>query len=79
MFTWPKLFVFLNWKDLKILVLKVFLDFFFQDKCSITFKEIETTKSKTSIYHAKITQLNKDLEEKQKEKNVFDHTLDCLK
>ncbi|XP_024613713.1 coiled-coil domain-containing protein 178 [Neophocaena asiaeorientalis asiaeorientalis] len=50
-----------------------------EDKCSITFKEIETTKSKTSIYHAKITQLNKDLEEKQKEKNVFDHTLDCLK
>uniref|UniRef100_A0A8C6AT72 Coiled-coil domain containing 178 n=1 Tax=Monodon monoceros TaxID=40151 RepID=A0A8C6AT72_MONMO len=50
-----------------------------EDKCSITFKEIETTKSKTSIYHAKINQLNKDLEEKQKEKNVFDHTLDCLK
>ncbi|XP_059883758.1 coiled-coil domain-containing protein 178 [Delphinus delphis] len=50
-----------------------------EDKCSITFKEIETTKSKTSIYHAKINQLNKDLEEKQKEKNVLDHTLDCLK
>ncbi|XP_067557475.1 coiled-coil domain-containing protein 178 [Pseudorca crassidens] len=50
-----------------------------EDKCSITFKEIETTKSKTSIYHAKINQLNKDLEEKKKEKNVFDHTLDCLK
>uniref|UniRef100_A0A8C0I3E6 Coiled-coil domain containing 178 n=1 Tax=Balaenoptera musculus TaxID=9771 RepID=A0A8C0I3E6_BALMU len=49
------------------------------DKCSITFKEIETTKRKTIIYHAKINQLNKDLEEKQKEKNVFDHKLDCLK
>ncbi|XP_036730191.1 coiled-coil domain-containing protein 178 [Balaenoptera musculus] len=50
-----------------------------EDKCSITFKEIETTKRKTIIYHAKINQLNKDLEEKQKEKNVFDHKLDCLK
>lgn len=43
------------------------------------FKELETTKSKTIIYHAKINQLNKDLEEKQKEKIVFDRTLDRLK
>ncbi|XP_057554187.1 coiled-coil domain-containing protein 178 [Hippopotamus amphibius kiboko] len=50
-----------------------------EDKRSMIFKEIETTRSKTVIYHAKINQLNKDLEEKQKEKKVFDHTLNYLK
>uniref|UniRef100_A0A8C3X1G5 Coiled-coil domain containing 178 n=1 Tax=Catagonus wagneri TaxID=51154 RepID=A0A8C3X1G5_9CETA len=49
------------------------------EKRSVIFKELETTKSKTVIYHAKINKLNKDLEEKQKEKIIFDRTLDCLK
>uniref|UniRef100_A0A8C3YM87 Coiled-coil domain containing 178 n=1 Tax=Catagonus wagneri TaxID=51154 RepID=A0A8C3YM87_9CETA len=50
-----------------------------EEKRSVIFKELETTKSKTVIYHAKINKLNKDLEEKQKEKIIFDRTLDCLK
>lgn len=43
------------------------------------FKEIKTTKSKTVIYHAKIDQLNKDLKEKEKEKNILAQTLEQLK
>ncbi|CAD7674909.1 unnamed protein product [Nyctereutes procyonoides] len=46
------------------------------EKCSIIFKEIETTKSKTMIYHAKIVQLNKNLKEKEKEKDIFAQTLE---
>uniref|UniRef100_F1MFC7 Coiled-coil domain containing 178 n=2 Tax=Bos TaxID=9903 RepID=F1MFC7_BOVIN len=48
------------------------------DKRSQIFKEIETTKSKTIVYHSKIIQLNKNLEQKEKEKIAFDHTLDYL-
>uniref|UniRef100_A0A8C6D8K7 Coiled-coil domain containing 178 n=1 Tax=Moschus moschiferus TaxID=68415 RepID=A0A8C6D8K7_MOSMO len=48
------------------------------DKCSQIFKAIETTRSKTVVYHSKIIQLNKNLEEKEKEKVAFDHTLDYL-
>lgn len=43
------------------------------------FREIETTKSKTSIYQAKISQLNKELQEKEKEKENFDQILDSLR
>ncbi|CAK7310753.1 Coiled-coil domain-containing protein 178 [Vulpes lagopus] len=49
------------------------------EKRSIIFKEIETTKSKTMIYHAKIVQLNKNLKEKEKEKDIFAQTLESLK
>ncbi|MXQ79855.1 hypothetical protein E5288_WYG006983 [Bos mutus] len=49
-----------------------------EDKRSQIFKEIETTKSKTIVYHSKIIQLNKNLEQKEKEKIAFDHTLDYL-
>uniref|UniRef100_A0A8C8WSI5 Coiled-coil domain containing 178 n=1 Tax=Panthera leo TaxID=9689 RepID=A0A8C8WSI5_PANLE len=49
------------------------------EKRSMIFKEIKTTKSKTVIYHAKIDQLNKDLEEKEKEKNILAQTLEQLK
>ncbi|XP_070308901.1 coiled-coil domain-containing protein 178 isoform X3 [Odocoileus virginianus] len=49
-----------------------------EDKRSQIFKEIETTKSKTVIYHSKIIQLNKNLEQKEKEKAAFDQTLDYL-
>nr|XP_036860625.1 coiled-coil domain-containing protein 178 [Manis javanica] len=48
-------------------------------KCSIIFKELEDTKSKTITYHTKINQLNKDLEEQQKEKKMFDQILENLK
>ncbi|KAM9677249.1 coiled-coil domain-containing protein 178 [Dama dama] len=48
------------------------------DKRSQIFREIETTKSKTVIYHSKIIQLNKNLEQKEKEKAAFDQTLDYL-
>ncbi|KAI5279131.1 hypothetical protein MUG91_G127n11 [Manis pentadactyla] len=47
-------------------------------KCSIIFKELEDTKSKTITYHTKINQLNKDLEEQQKEKKMFDQILENL-
>ncbi|XP_042818600.1 coiled-coil domain-containing protein 178 isoform X1 [Panthera tigris] len=50
-----------------------------EEKRSMIFKEIKTTKSKTVIYHAKIDQLNKDLEEKEKEKNILAQTLEQLK
>ncbi|KAG5195596.1 hypothetical protein JEQ12_011891 [Ovis aries] len=50
-----------------------------EDKRSQIFKEIETAKSKTTVYHSKIIQLNKNLEQKEKEKIAFDHTLDYLK
>ncbi|KAB0357838.1 hypothetical protein FD754_001994, partial [Muntiacus muntjak] len=49
-----------------------------EDKRSQIFREIETTKSKTVIYHSKIIQLNKNLEQKEKEKAAFDQTLDYL-
>ncbi|KAF4024948.1 hypothetical protein G4228_016870 [Cervus hanglu yarkandensis] len=49
-----------------------------EDKCSHIFREIETTKSKTVIYHSKIIQLDKNLEQKEKEKAAFDQTLDYL-
>ena len=64
---------------MKLLVFKIFLIFSPQDKRSQIFKEIETTKSKTVIYHSKIIQLNKNLEQKEKEKAAFDQTLDYLK
>ncbi|XP_030885093.1 coiled-coil domain-containing protein 178 [Leptonychotes weddellii] len=50
-----------------------------EEKCSITFREIENTKSKTIIYHAKINQLNKNLKEKEKENITFAQTLGNLK
>lgn len=43
------------------------------------FKEIKTTKSKTIIYNAKIGQLNKDLKEKEKEKDILAQILEHLK
>ena len=64
---------------MKLLVFKIFLILSPQDKRSQIFKEIETTKSKTVIYHSKIIQLNKNLEQKEKEKAAFDQTLDYLK
>lgn len=71
--------MFINFKHLKLLVFKIFLIFSPQDKRSQIFREIETTKSKTVIYHSKIIQLNKNLEQKEKEKAAFDQTLDYLK
>ncbi|XP_072805151.1 coiled-coil domain-containing protein 178 [Vicugna pacos] len=50
-----------------------------ENKRSVIFEEMETTKSKTIIYHTKINQLSKELEEKQKEKDMFDQILDHLK
>ncbi|KAM5305481.1 coiled-coil domain-containing protein 178 [Glossophaga mutica] len=51
----------------------------FEERYLIVFNEIETTKSKTGIYHTKISTLNKDLEEKEEEKKNFKEILDNLK
>ncbi|XP_037010428.2 coiled-coil domain-containing protein 178 [Artibeus jamaicensis] len=50
-----------------------------EEKYSVIFNEIETAKSKTVIYHTKISTLNKDLEEKEEEKKNFIEILDNLK
>ncbi|XP_027432446.1 coiled-coil domain-containing protein 178 isoform X1 [Zalophus californianus] len=50
-----------------------------EEKCSIIFREIENTKSKTIIYHAKINQLNENLKEKEKENITFAQTIGNLK
>ncbi|XP_039113312.1 coiled-coil domain-containing protein 178 isoform X2 [Hyaena hyaena] len=50
-----------------------------EEKRSMIFKEIKTTKSKTIIYNAKIDQLNKDLKEKEKEKDILAQILEHLK
>lgn len=50
-----------------------------EERISMIFREIETTKGKTSVYQAKISQLNKELKEKEKEKENFDQILDSLR
>ncbi|KAF6087527.1 coiled-coil domain containing 178 [Phyllostomus discolor] len=50
-----------------------------EERYSIIFNEIATTKSKTVVYHTKINTLNKDLEEKEEEKKNFDKILRNLK
>ncbi|XP_004684053.1 PREDICTED: coiled-coil domain-containing protein 178 [Condylura cristata] len=50
-----------------------------EGKQSLIFKEIESTKSKTFIYHTKIYQMDKDLEEKIKEKENIVKKIDILK
>ncbi|XP_066102336.1 coiled-coil domain-containing protein 178 [Saccopteryx bilineata] len=48
-------------------------------KHSLVINKIETTKSRTLIYQEKVKQLQKDIEDKHKEKEIFDQTLDILK
>ncbi|XP_054439787.1 coiled-coil domain-containing protein 178 [Pteronotus mesoamericanus] len=50
-----------------------------EEKCSMIFHEIETMKSKTVTYQAKIRTLNTDLGEKLQEKQNYDKILDNLK
>nr|XP_051707269.1 coiled-coil domain-containing protein 178 isoform X2 [Oryctolagus cuniculus] len=49
------------------------------NKCSTIFKELEETKSKTIIYHAKIDELIQELERKEEERKCFEQMLDNLK
>lgn len=51
----------------------------FQKKCSIIFDEIKTAKSKTIVYQEKISELNEELDKKEKEKEIFAQTLDNLR
>uniref|UniRef100_A0A2K6PXC9 Coiled-coil domain containing 178 n=1 Tax=Rhinopithecus roxellana TaxID=61622 RepID=A0A2K6PXC9_RHIRO len=53
--------------------------FFFQSKRSAIFKDLETTKSKTMIFYAKINELNEELKAKEEEKKSFDQILEVLK
>ncbi|KAM8780263.1 coiled-coil domain-containing protein 178 [Rhynchonycteris naso] len=48
-------------------------------KHSLIVNKIETTKSRTLIYQEKVKNLQKDIEDKYKEKEVFDQTLDILR
>ncbi|XP_011360832.1 coiled-coil domain-containing protein 178 [Pteropus vampyrus] len=50
-----------------------------KEKCSIIFNEIKTAKSKTVVYQEKISKLNENLDEKEKEKKHFEQILDNLK
>ncbi|XP_023063251.1 coiled-coil domain-containing protein 178 isoform X4 [Piliocolobus tephrosceles] len=48
-------------------------------KRSAIFKDLETTKSKTMIFYAKINELNEELKAKEEEKKSFDQILEVLK
>uniref|UniRef100_A0A2K6N062 Coiled-coil domain containing 178 n=1 Tax=Rhinopithecus bieti TaxID=61621 RepID=A0A2K6N062_RHIBE len=48
-------------------------------KRSAIFKNLETTKSKTMIFYAKINELNEELKAKEEEKKSFDQILEVLK
>ncbi|XP_008054408.1 coiled-coil domain-containing protein 178, partial [Carlito syrichta] len=50
-----------------------------ESKGSVIFKELETTKSKTILFHAKINELEEELKAKEEEKNYFDQILEALK
>uniref|UniRef100_A0A671G6K9 Coiled-coil domain containing 178 n=1 Tax=Rhinolophus ferrumequinum TaxID=59479 RepID=A0A671G6K9_RHIFE len=50
-----------------------------EEKSSMIFKEIQTTKSKTMLYEEKVSQLTEDLDKKEKEKKILDRTLDNLR
>ncbi|ELK05669.1 hypothetical protein PAL_GLEAN10023121, partial [Pteropus alecto] len=50
-----------------------------KEKCSIIFNEIKTAKSKTVVYQEKISKLNENLDEKEKEKKHFEQILNNLK
>ncbi|XP_017729421.1 PREDICTED: coiled-coil domain-containing protein 178 [Rhinopithecus bieti] len=50
-----------------------------ESKRSAIFKNLETTKSKTMIFYAKINELNEELKAKEEEKKSFDQILEVLK
>nr|KAF6421863.1 coiled-coil domain containing 178 [Rousettus aegyptiacus] len=50
-----------------------------KEKCSIIFNEIKTAKSKTIVYQEKISKLNDNLDEKEKEKKNLEQILENLK
>uniref|UniRef100_A0A2K6PXD2 Coiled-coil domain containing 178 n=1 Tax=Rhinopithecus roxellana TaxID=61622 RepID=A0A2K6PXD2_RHIRO len=50
-----------------------------ESKRSAIFKDLETTKSKTMIFYAKINELNEELKAKEEEKKSFDQILEVLK
>ncbi|KAM7125747.1 coiled-coil domain-containing protein 178 [Molossus nigricans] len=50
-----------------------------EKKHSVIFSEVERTKSKTVVYQEKINKLDKDLEEKEKEKRNIDQILETLR
>ncbi|XP_016051474.1 PREDICTED: coiled-coil domain-containing protein 178 [Miniopterus natalensis] len=50
-----------------------------EGKSSTIFSEIESTKSKTAVFKKQVSKLNKDLEEKEEAKKIFDQILDTLR